>query len=147
MERTEIEALTQRPIKAILGGKEVEIPLLVLEKSLAWTEKWWQAIYGADGWRDSVARIEKVKEEKGSDLELQGAVAGWFKNIFISQPSDVINLVCDYVEWSGCGITREQIMKTANNFEIRDLWTKINEVEGTGNPLVTSLAQAVNQKK
>ena len=148
MDRTEEDIVRQKsPIKAILCGKEVVIPLLKLQQSLDWHEKWYEVVYIAMDWKESVTRVARLQKEKASEDDLKDALISAYKTILLAQPKKLIDLVCSYVEASDCGITTKDIFANANEAEILILWNQINEIAGSGRPLVTGLADVKIEKK
>lgn len=143
-ERTEEQIISMEPIKAILGGKPVEIPLLKLKDSRKWKAKWWNVIFGADGYKEAIGKVARLQESKATAEELGAALSDSFEVMLLKQPEQAVKLVCSYINYSGLPLTEEEINNTANEAEIAVLWEKINEVAF---PLVTSLANALNRKK
>lgn len=142
--RTEEQKISMEPIKAMLCGKQVEIPLLKLGKSRVWKESWWRAIYGSDGYTASMTKIDQMRAANASTEELQTALGEGFHTLLLGQPETVIKLVTDYVIASGCEITEAEIEEKATEAEIAVLWEQINEVSF---PLVTSLATVMTMAK
>ena len=143
MSRTEDQKIAMEPIKAVLCGKEVEIPLLKIGKSRVWKQAWSEAIFGSKGYSAMIAKMDKVKTQQVSPEELQQTLGEGFHTLLVGQPETVIKLVTDYVIASGCEITKEEIEEKATEAEIALLWDQINEVAF---PLVTSLATAMVPK-
>jgi len=138
--RTEEQKITQEPIAAKIGGKEYSIPLLKIRQSKEWKKKWWDAINGSGGYREAMLKIDTIRKGDASTEEVLEALNKGFHSLLIEQAESVIDLVVDYIERSGCELTREFIEAEATEADVAVLWEQINEVSF---PLVTSLANAM----
>jgi len=144
MSRSEEQKISQEPISAKVGGKDYSIPLLKIKQSREWKKKWWDAINGSDGYRDSMLKIDTIRKGSASTEEVVDALSKGFHMLLIDQSNAVIDLVADYVEQAKCGLTRDIIEEEGTEADIAILWEQINEVAF---PLVTSLATAMTRNR
>ncbi len=110
-ERTEEQKLTQEPLRVVLGGKQREVPLLVIREARIW--------------RQQVARaLVDVRQQLGVTADNPEAFAKSLTATLNEVPDKVAELFFSYAR----GLNREEIEATATDKELAVAFSEVLEV-------------------
>ena len=118
-ERTEEEKLCKAPIKVVLGGKDYEVPPLVIKDSRAWRAKVSEALGGIPDFM-AVTSDDPAAFKTAMD------------GMLVKMPNTVAELFFSYAT----GLDREAIEAVATDTELA---TAFEEVAAMAFPLISSL--------
>ena len=123
MERTEEQKINQSPIVVILGGKEHEIPPLVIRDSREWRRKVIKLIA-------PLPQLVKTTMDDTQDFE------NVFNQMMVVMPDEVLDLFFEYAE----NLNRDEIESIATDAELAKAFEEVVKIAF---PLAESLPKVL----
>jgi len=108
--RSEDQVVTQAPIKAIFGGKEYEIKLLVIKESREWRRQFAEVL----------GTLPLFVKPTATPKQFNEVINGMFLNV----PDSIMDLIFAY----GKDLPREEIEAVATDVEMAKAFESILEV-------------------
>jgi len=124
MERTEEQKLARDPLRVILGGKEFDIPLLVIKDSREWRRKASELLAALPGYANtSTDDPDQFKSAMNA--------------LMVAMPEQVIDLFFLYAK----GLKQDEIEAVANDLELAEAFKQVAAIAFPFVGAVTTLAE------